>query len=165
MILFRRPRWRSALVSVGACLVGIVIGASSSGHPSASSGSPSPTVTAAPAPAVTVTETVTAAPPPPSSGEVIGKYSGTGSAATPKFQVPDGGSFEVSWEYSGNIDDSFGGNQPSNFSVEDIGHGYGDLPNDIAASGHGSTVVSGDVGTDRLDVQAKGSWTIVVKAA
>jgi hypothetical protein len=72
----------------------------------------------------------------------------------------------VSWSYSGNVDNSFGTSQPSNFAIQNTGDGMGlGLPNDIAASGHGSTEVTGASGTESFNVQAVGSWTITVKAA
>lgn len=162
----RRNHVMSVLVLAGAVCIGIVTGLSAAG--SGNSGAPAPAVTvtrqarAVPGPAVTVT----APAPKPAAGALLGTFKGTGSQATPAFRVPDSGSFEVTWAYSGNTDDSFGTSQPTNFSVNDTGSGFGDLPDDIAASGHGSTVVTGVNGsTDRLNVQARGSWVLTVRAA
>jgi hypothetical protein len=166
----RRPLRIALQVAGAAALVGIGAAIGSAGSsPSASSPAPAVTVTAsaaaaAPAPAVTVTETVS--PPPPAAGEKIATFKGSGNAVTPPFNVPDSGNYIVTWYYSGNVDTSFGNSQPANFSVANTGDGLGgDLPNDIAASGHGSTEVTGGTGTDRFNVQAAGSWTITVTAA
>jgi hypothetical protein len=107
------------------------------------------------------TVTVTASPPPPAAGTVIRTFSGSGNEVTPKFSVPADGSFTVAWSYYGNSD-SYG---PSNFSVTDNGGGFGDLPNDIAASGSGSTQVNNASAADSLNVQAAGHWTLTLRAA
>jgi hypothetical protein len=138
---------------------------------SAGSSNPAVTVTgqAVPGPTVTVTEpgdTTTVAPPPPEQGTVLKTFTNKGNQVTPAFNVPDDGDYIVTWSYSGNIDDSFGDSQPSNFAITEAGDGIGlGLPNDIAGSGSGSTEVTGADGTDRLNVQAVGSWMIQIKSA
>lgn len=125
---------------------------------------PGPTVVKTvqvPGPAVTVTVT---APPPP-AGTVIGKWSGTGNENTPAFNAPASGDYVVSWSYSGNDDPSFGG--ATNFSIQatdSSAEGLG-LPDDIAASGSGSTEVTNASGVESFNVDAVGSWTITVKSA
>lgn len=126
-----------------------------------------------PAPRVTVTATqtvpgpettVTVSPQPPGPGSKIGHWSGTGNQVTPAFNVPDGGSYVVIWTYYGNNDTSFGDSQPTNFSIQNTSDGSGQLPNDIAASGSGSTEITGVSGsTDRFNVEAAGHWSITVK--
>lgn len=119
-----------------------------------------------PGPTKTVIKTVFRQAPPPPPGAKIAVYSGTGNEVTPAFNVPDSGNYIVRWSYSGNIDTSFGGSQATNFNISETGSGYGgDLPNDIAASGSGSTEVTGAGSTDSLNVQAAGSWTITVVSA
>lgn len=115
-----------------------------------------------PGPTETVTTTVSA--PPPGPGTTIGAWSGTGNEATPAFNVPSSGDYIVIWSYYGNIDPSLGGG--TNFAITENGGGSGgDLPNDIAESGRGSTEVTNASGTDSFDVQAAGHWTITVKSA
>jgi hypothetical protein len=115
-------------------------------------------------PGPTVTQTVSA--PPPAPGATIGKWSGTGNQVTPAFNVPDSGNYIVTWSYYGNVDTSLGSSQATNFSIQETGGGSGgDLPNDIAASGSGSTEVTSASGTDSFNVQAIGHWTITVKSA
>jgi hypothetical protein len=123
---------------------------------------PGPTVTK-PGPTVTVTESA----PPPAAGAVIGTWRGTGNQTTPAFNVPDSGNYTVLWSYSGNTDSSFGSSSATNFMVDETtggGESMG-LPNNIAASGQGSTMVTGASGVDSFNVQAAGSWVITVKAA
>ncbi len=130
---------------------------------------------AKPSPAVTVTAmqtvpgpetTVTVSPPPPAAGAKIGHWSGSGNQVTSAFNVPDGGNYIVTWSYYENNDTSFGDSSPSNFSIQNTSDGYGQLPNDIAASGSGSTEITGVSGaTDRFNVASVGHWSITVKAA
>lgn len=128
---------------------------------------PGPTVTVTqtqdvPGPTETVTTTVSA--PPPAAGTTIGTWSGTGNEATPAFNVPGSGDYIVTWSYYGNTDPSIGGG--TNFAITENGEGSGgDLPNDIAESGSGSTEVTNAPGTDSFDVEAAGHWTITVKSA
>ena len=141
---------------------------------------PGPTVTATP-PAVTQTvtappvthtatapaqvSTVTASPPPPTAGATLLNHTGSGNSVTPSFTVPDSGNYVVAWQYSGNDSSGIGGD---NFSISNTGSGFtGNLPNDIATSGHGSTEVTGDSGTESFNVQADSTctWTITVTAA
>lgn len=133
------------------------------------------TSTAKPAPAKTVTApappavTQTVSPPPPAAGTQVAKFNGTGNANTATFNVPSTGDYVVSWNYSGNVDNSLGTNTPDNFNISTTGpNGYtGNLPNDIAASGHGSTEITGDSGTDSFNVMANAAcnWTITVVSA
>jgi len=159
-------------VVVAGALLGIGVAIGSSGSSTETVAVPGPTVTkTVPGPTVIKTvpgpvRTVTVSPPPPAAGAVIATFNGSGTENTGKFNVPDGGNYVVSWSYSGNVDNSFGTSQPSNFAIQNTGDGMGlGLPNDIAASGHGSTVVTGASGTESFNVQAVGSWTITVKAA
>lgn len=152
-----------AIVAAGACIgIGAAIG-SSGGSPAAT---PQAVATFSPAPTVTVTApavTKTVQAPAPAAGGTIAKFKGSGNEATPHFNVPDSGSYTVAWSYSGNYDTSFGSSQASNFAITENGSGVGiGLPNDIAGTGHGSTEVTDASGTDSFDVQAAGSWTIVV---
>jgi hypothetical protein len=126
---------------------------------------PGPTVTTTvPVPGPTVTTTVPAPPPP--AGTAIGTFNGTGNQVTPAFNVPGSGNYIVAWSYTGNVDNSLGSSQPTNFSISETGSGIGgNLPNDIATSGHGSTEVTGAGSTDSLNVQAAGSWTITITSA
>lgn len=152
---------RSVMLAVALAIAGLAAGCGSSA--------------AKPGPAVTVTATqtvpgpettVTVSPPPPAAGAKIGHWSGSGNQVTPAFDVPDGGSYIVTWSYYGNSDTSFGDSSPSNFSIQNTSDGYGQLPNDIAASGSGSTEITGVSGaTDRFNVGSVGHWSITVKAA
>lgn len=97
---------------------------------------------------------------------MIATFKGTGNENTGKFNVPASGDYIVTWSYSGNVDTSFGQSQPTNFAISETGSGMSTgLPNDIAASGHGSTEVTDASGTDSLNVQAAGPWMITIKAA
>jgi hypothetical protein len=143
-------------------LIGVGIGAAGKGTPGPA---PTVTVTAAAAPAPAVTETGQVPAPPPSAGTVIGRWSGSGNQVTPAFNAPASGNYIVKWAYSGNVDPSFGGG--TNFAIsttDSNAQGLG-LPNDIAASGHGSTEVTGASGTQSFNVQAAGHWTIKVISA
>lgn len=155
----------SATVTLG---IGIAIGSAGS-HPITTTQA----IRSVPGPTITVTRsvpgpTVTVTPPGPAAGQKIGSWSGSGNQNTAPFTVPDSGSYIVSWTYSGNVDASFGDSQPTNFSILGTGSGFGgDLPNDIAASGHGSTEVTNGSGTESFNVQSSSSsrWTITVVAA
>jgi hypothetical protein len=141
--------------------IGVAIGAA--GGKGTPGPAPTVTVTAAAAPAPTVTVQVSA--PPPAAGTLIGRWSGTGNQVTPAFNAPASGNYIVKWAYSGNVDPSFGGGTNFNISTTDSNaEGLG-LPNDIAASGHGSTEVTGASGTQSFNVQATGHWTIKVISA
>ena len=147
--------------------IAIIAGAAACSTTTSSHTVPGPTVTKQ-VPAPTVTQTQTEAPPPPAAGTTIATLTGMGNAATKSFNVPDSGNFVVQWTYSGNIDNSFGDSTPDNFTIMDNGDGFGNLPNDIAASGHGSTEVTGDTGTtDSFNVEANAacSWTITIVSA
>ena len=161
----RGRRTRDILVITGA---GIIIGGAGIGIGSANAHTITvtktvtvTTTTRIPVPGPTTTVTVVA--PAPQPGGVIGRYSGTGSEVTPAFNVPADGNYTVTWSYSGNTDPSAG--IPSNFIVNDNSGGYGQLPNDIASSGNGSTEVTGAGATSSLNVKANGSWTLTVRAA
>lgn len=129
-----------------------------------------PSGNTAPAPTVTKTvpgptETQTVSPPPPAAGTVIATFSGSGNENTKSFTVPESGNYIVKWSYSGNTSDGMA----DNFIIEATGPNSfaTGLPNDIAASGHGSTQVTGDSGTESFNVQADAScnWTITVVSA
>ena len=114
-----------------------------------------------------VVQTVTVSPPPPAAQTTVLKYTSTGNQATPRFTIGGSGDYTIYWSYSGNLDPQLG--QPSNFAItEDGGNdsnsSFG-LPNDIKASGSGSTGVSNDAGTHYFNVQAVGTWTIQVVTA
>jgi hypothetical protein len=74
----------------------------------------------------------------------------------------------VSWNYSGNADNSFGSSSATNFSISptDQNAFEGDLPNDIASPGAGSTEITGVTPghPESFNVQAAGQWTIKVAA-
>ena len=112
---------------------------------------------------VTVTKTVPAPPPP--AGTVVGTWSGTGNQATPAFNAPASGNYVVSWTYSGNIDPQMGGANNFIINANDQSAMADGLPNDIAASGSGSTEVTGASGVESFNVQATGQWTIKVVTA
>jgi hypothetical protein len=156
---------RQVLILGGAGLL-LAVAAGSAGCASTKT-VPGPTVTVTqtrnvPGPTVTVTVTVSA--PPPAPGTTIGKWSGTGHEATPAFNVPSSGAYIVIWSYYGNIDPSLGGG--TNFAIQENGQGSGgSLPNDIAASGSGSTEITGAPSTDSFNVTATGHWTITVNTA
>jgi hypothetical protein len=136
---------------------------------------PGPTVTQkttvkvpVPGPVKTVYQTVTVSAPPPGPGAQVAKFSGSGNQATGAFNVPSSGNYIVAWSYGGNNDCSFGSCQASNFSISEVNsQSYGNLPNDIAGAGHGSTEMTGDSGSPSFNVQAVqgGWWTITVTAA
>jgi hypothetical protein len=157
------------VVAAGA-LIGIGAAIGSSGSSTKTVTVPGPTVTVQ-GPTVTETvpgpaTTVTASPPPPAAGAVIATFKGSETENTGSFNVPDSGNYIVAWKYSGNVDTSFGSSMASNFIISNTGDGMAlGLPNEIAASGHGSTEVTGASGTDSFNVKAVGSWTITVKSA
>jgi hypothetical protein len=162
-----KPRKRgvkAVLVGLGALAIlgaGIGIGA-------ATASPPVHTVTVTKTvnvPGPTVTQTVQVPAPPPPAGTLIGRWSGSGNQVTPSFNAPASGNYIVKWAYSGNVDPSFGGG--TNFAIsttDSNAMGLG-LPNDIAASGSGSTEVTGASGTESFNVQATGQWTIKVISA
>lgn len=115
---------------------------------------------------MTETATATVSAPPPLPGATIGTWSGSGNEVTPAFNVPDSGDYIVAWSYYGNVDTSLGSSDPANFAISENGSGDGgNLPNDSATSGSGSTEVIGASGSDSFNVEAAGHWTITVKAA
>lgn len=158
---------RGTLYAAGLAIAfgaGAGIGNASAGN----TASPAPVIRTVPGPTVTQTvagPTVTASPPAPASGQLIGKWHGSGNENTPSFNA--NGNIVVSWNYSGNIDPSIGGG--TNFSISNTNsNAYtGTLPNDIAVSGHGSTEITDDTGPESFNVQsAPGcNWTITVTAA
>lgn len=165
--------FKFAAVIIGAIImlvIGIAIGDSSK----SGGATPAPTVTVtaptvpadAAAPVPTITQTQTVAPPPPAAGTTIATLTGSGNQATKSFNVPPSGDYLVSWQYSGNNSSGDGGD---NFSIQTTGsNGFsGDLPNDIATSGHGSTEITGDSGSESFNVQADSTcnWTIAVTSA
>jgi hypothetical protein len=125
---------------------------------------PGPVRTAVvPVPGPTVTETETAAPPTPATAL---DFTGHGTEVTPAFSVPTSGDYIVTWTFNGNGD---GYGNAGNFiaGLTDSSVLAFSLPNDIASSGSGSTEVTGDTGTDSLNVQSEdgSTWTIKVIAA
>lgn len=143
--------------------IGAGIGAGASANSSHLAARPVPTVTmTVPAPGPTATVVQTVAPAAPAADTVLDTIKGSGTSVTRSFIVPDGGSYIVKWSYSGNTADGMG----SNFAlISADGLGLG-LANEIAVSGSGSAIVSDVKGTtDRLQVQAAGSWTIEIVAA
>jgi hypothetical protein len=84
---------------------------------------------------------------------------------TPAFNVPPSGDYIVSWTFSGNDTDGVQGGDNFIIATTSTAGAGGDLPNDIATSGSGSTEITSDSGTDSFNVQATGSWTITVKSA
>lgn len=99
------------------------------------------------------------------TGTVIATYSGTGTEATGKFNVPASGDYVVKWSYSSNTDPSIGGG--SNFSITPISSSgmSGNYPNDIAKSGSGSTEDTGMSGGQAFNVMATGYWKVTVISA
>jgi hypothetical protein len=142
----------AVVIAGGLIGIGAAIGSSGNSTSTRTITVPGPTITktvTVPGPAVTVT----ASPPPPATGSVIATFKGSGNENTEPFNVPDSGNYIVTWSYSGNVDTSFGGSQPANFAISETGSGLSiGLPNDIAASGHGSTDVTGAGGTDSFNV-------------
>jgi hypothetical protein len=99
------------------------------------------------------------------AGTTVANYSGSGTQATGSFSVPGSGDYLVKWSYSGNNDCSLGSCQASNFAITETGSTTsGNMPNEIQASGSGSTEVTGDSGNEAFNVQSAGSWTITVKS-
>ena len=163
---------RNLLLSAGVVAVvgitsGIIGAASGSGGHTATVTVPGPTITkTVPVPGPDVTHTRLIPPPPPVAGTTLHTFKGTGNQVTPAFTVPDSGNYIVRWTFSGNVDTSFGSSQASNFIISNTGSGIGEgLANTVAASGSGSTEVTGGSGTDSLNVQAIGSWTITIVSA
>lgn len=149
----------------GFAMVAVALGAAAcTSHSSTPAhAAPGPTVTET-IPVAGPTQTVTKSPPPPPTGSTVATLTGSGTAVTKSFNVPASGDFVVQWTYSGN--DSSG--SADNFIVTNTGAGLAtSLPNDIATSGHGSTEVTGDSGTESFNVQADStcSWTITVVSA
>ncbi len=99
------------------------------------------------------------------TGTTIATYSGTGNQVTGSFTVPASGDYIVKWSYSGNTDPTIGGG--ANFSISDTNSSgmAGNEPNDIAASGSGSTEDTGMSGSQSFNVQATGQWMITVISA
>lgn len=161
----RRPGRRflmvSALVGSSALVGGIIGGAS--GHTTVKTVTVTQKV---PVPGPTVTQTEQVPAPPPPAGSVLNTFAGRGNQVTPQFTTPDSGDYVVKWSYSGNVDSSFGNSTPANFVIQETGSGLAiGLPNDIAASGSGSTEVTGSGDSDSLNVQAQGSWSITIVSA
>lgn len=98
------------------------------------------------------------------AGTTIATYSGQGNQNTGSFNVPGSGDYIVKWSYSGNSD-GFGSG--SNFNISDVNTTgmMGDLPNDIAVTGNGSTEDTGMSGTQSFNVEASGDWSITVISA
>jgi hypothetical protein len=160
----RKRKWPQQIMFAGAVLVallaGVGIGSAARQHTVYRTVYQTKDVTV-PGPAVT--KTVQAAPPP--AGTVIGTWSGTGNQVTPAFNAPANGDYVVSWTYSNNNDPSLGGATNFAITATDSNATALGLPNDIAASGSGSTEVTGASGVESFNVQAAGSWTIKVVSA
>lgn len=156
---------RNTFLGVGGGIVAIIVisVAASSGSGGGSSSVPaSKSSTAVQQPAKP------ASPAAPAPGTVIAKYSGRGNETTSHFKVPSNGVYDVSWSYYGNVDNSFGQSMPDNFNIQNTGDGMGlDLPNDVKASGSGTTEITDADGTDSFNVQSNSAahWTITVKTA
>jgi hypothetical protein len=161
-----KRRALAAAVVATAFGIGAGIGAGSSGGHTTTT-VPGPTVTqTVPVPGPTVTQTQKVQAPPPPAGAVLHTFKGSGNQVTPAFNVPDSGNYIVRWSFSGNVDTSFGDSQPSNFIISNTGDGIGiGLANVVQAAGSGSTEVTDGSGTDSLNVQAAGSWTITIVSA
>ena len=152
----------SASVGAGVISAGVIAGCSTTHTVT----TPGPTVTTTvevPGPTVTVT----ASPSPPPTGTSLGTWSGTGNENTPAFSAPQSGDYVVSWTYSNNVDPSIGGGTNFSISATDPNASGGNLPNDIATSGSGSTEITGVTPGDAesFNVQAAGQWTIKVVSA
>ena len=131
---------------------------------------PGPVVTTrvpVPGPTKTVHKTVYQPAASGPAGTTLGTWSGSGNEVTPGFNVPASGNIIVSWSYYGNSDCSLGSCQATNFSISNTNQNglSGNLPNDIATSGSGSTEITGDSGVESFNVQAAGHWTITAKSA
>ena len=150
----------TAVAAVAILGAGIGIGAAAHTHVTTRTATVTKTVQV---PGPTVTKTVPAPPPP--AGTVVGTWSGTGNQATPAFNAPASGNYVVSWTYSGNIDPQMGGANNFIINANDQSAMADGLPNDIAASGSGSTEVTGASGVESFNVQATGQWTIKVVTA
>jgi hypothetical protein len=151
-------------VGVGVIAVAVIAGCSTTHTVT----TPGPTVTntiEVPGPTATATVTVSASPPP--AGTPLGTWSGTGNENTPAFSAPQSGDYVVSWTYSNNADPSAGGATNFSISATDPNAAGGNLPNDIATSGSGSTEITGVTPGDAesFNVQSTGQWTIKVISA
>lgn len=73
----------------------------------------------------------------------------------------------MSWTYSNNVDPSIGGGTNFSISATDPNAFGGNLPNDIATSGSGSTEITGVTpgNAESFNVQATGQWAIKVVSA
>lgn len=178
-------RWltrRNAFTTVGVVAAfGIGAGIGSAGGHTTIKTVAGPTVVKhvnVPGPTVYKTRTVTKKVPGPTvykvkyvpasqgpAGTVIASYSGSGNRNTGSFTVPSSGDYTVRWSYSGNVDPTLGGG--TNFSIQPTNSSGlpGDYPNDIAASGSGSTEDTGMSGAQSFNVQATGQWSVTVASA
>lgn len=152
----------SASVGAGVISAGVIAGCSTT-HTVTTPGPTVTTTTEVPGPTVTVT----ASPSPPPTGTSLGTWSGTGNENTPAFSAPQSGDYVVSWTYSNNVDPSMGGATNFSISATDPNASGGNLPNDIATSGSGSTEITGVTPGDAesFNVQAAGQWTMKVVSA
>jgi hypothetical protein len=162
----RRPLRIIGAVIGGLALLGIGAGiGAAAGHSTTTvTNTVTKTVTVK-VPGPTITKTVTVPAPPPPTGTTIGNWSGTGNQVTPAFNAPASGDYIVSWSYSGNVDPTIGGGTNFAITATDSSATALGLPNNIAASGSGSTEVTGASGVESFNVQATGQWTIKVVSA
>jgi hypothetical protein len=164
----RRHRKWAAVLGIAAIIVTSAVAGIAVGAANSTRHVPGPRVTVTqevPGPVRTETIIQTVPAPPPPAGTVLDTFHGTGSQVTPAFNVPPTTDYVVKWSYSANLDTSFGSATPANFAIGSNGSGTGDLPDDIAAAGSGSTEVTGAGSADSLNVEATGNWTIVIVSA
>ena len=172
----RKPRWstkRKVWTLTGAGFAGLVAliavaGAIGSSHHPA----PAPTSSIVPAPKHDVAGQIANTAPapaasPPFTPVTLLKFSGSGTEVTPSFTATGNGDYIVYWTFAGNDSSGIGGD---NFIMnEDGGRDFNalGLPNDIQASGSGSTEVTDDAGMHTFNVQADqtADWTVKVVSA
>lgn len=152
-----RPPRRTLRMMGWWAAVAIPIAAVSCGTGAASHGSGTPHPAAAHLPAGT-----------------IAQFTGHGSKAeTARFIVPEPGDYRVIWSYSGNstlgapdafimLEDETIASMTANPLQQFANPSSQSLPNDTAASGHGSEYTYGDPGSHFFSVDASGTWTITV---
>jgi hypothetical protein len=161
----RKGKAIAAVIALATFGIGAAVGSAASSAPKTVTVTRPGVTTYVPGPTQTVQVPVTVSPPAPATGTVLGKWSGTGNQVTAPINLSATGDITVAWQYSGNTDSGMA----SNFIVTttDINLESQGLPNDIAASGQGSTeLFGGSPGQSvAFNVQATGSWTITVKSA
>jgi hypothetical protein len=153
----KKRRWPK-FVAIGAtALVAGAIGASIG-----TASNKTPTVS----PKATVSAPAKVAPAKPAAFKPVTllEDTGTGTEVTPSF-VSQSGDYKVVWIFSDNSDQY--GNASNFIMTEDGGSDLNamTLPNDIQSAGTGSTEITDDPGTHTFDVQALGTWQVVVVSA